>query len=140
MIKTIKKFEYKPEVTSYQGNSFIDFLNTQGQQGWELVYVEEGTPTMALRTLTFKRFVSEEVTITEEKFSDKNDPFGYIGKLMIGFKFERTISIGYSELMDRHINYLGVIQSYNEYNETYNVLFDEIVWQYPAKEIKEHLT
>lgn len=64
-----------------------------------------------------------------------------IGKKVRGFKFESYDSGNpyYSQHMDKHINEIGLIVSYQERKDLYVVDFSGKRWEYPANLIKEHL-
>lgn len=69
------------------------------------------------------------------------NPEKLIGKKVKGFKFEPKInSIHYSDKMHKYIKKEGVIDYYNEYNDSYLIKFkDENSFSYPADQIEAHL-
>lgn len=62
-----------------------------------------------------------------------------IGRKVKGFAFETTEHIGFSPVMYDYINVIGTIIHYNEYNDSYSVIFDDTDWHYPASLIEQHL-
>lgn len=56
----------------------------------------------------------------------------YIGKEMIGFKFDSVISCEYSDLMDDYIGVVGTIIEWDSYYNIFVVEFEELIWCYPA--------
>lgn len=49
----MKTFEYKTEIFNFTKNDWVEWLNTQGSEGWELVCKDESNITREV--CTFKR-------------------------------------------------------------------------------------
>jgi hypothetical protein len=64
-----------------------------------------------------------------------------IGKKVKGFKFkDRAYSnLHYSQDMDKCVGKVGVIKKYNEYLDSYYVVFEHRGWEYPAELIEKYL-
>ena len=67
-----------------------------------------------------------------EKTNNIKNYESYIGKEMIGFKFDSVISCEYSDLMDDYIGVVGTIIEWDSYYNIFVVEFEELIWCYPA--------
>ena len=61
----------------------------------------------------------------------------YIGKKVIGFKFEDSDSLAYTSEMNQHVGEKGKIIKFE--GDVYYVKFSTNGWWYPAREIEEQL-
>ena len=119
-----------PDKADYFDNKGInhdDFVfSAQGRL--EEIYKKEGYD-----------YVSEEVFIElnglEEKSATKEeqrDYDGYIGRRVIGFKFDSQPNCGYVSDMDDYIGVVGTIVGYSLDYDTFEVKFKDGLWNYPA--------
>ena len=72
--------------------------------------------------------------LTKEQIEERKS---YIGKTMVGFRFESTDNVKYTSLKNRFIGKKGVIKIYYETIDVYGVQFggkDSVTWAYPAEE------
>lgn len=61
-----------------------------------------------------------------------------IGDKIKGFKFDSSYMCGYANNMDNYIGMEGEVRSYNEYTNSYNVLFEDgVSWLYPKELCKK---
>jgi hypothetical protein len=62
-----------------------------------------------------------------------------IGKKVRAFKFESRERLSFVDSMNKYIGEVGVIKRYNDYNNSYGVIFDCLDWEYPADQIEAHI-
>lgn len=116
-----------PDVADYFDNKDVnheDFAFS-AQWGVEEFYEEEGYD-----------YVSEEVFIKlnglEKPTTKEELREGYIGRRVVGFKFDSQPNCGYVSDMDDYIGVVGTIVCYNSDYNTFEVKFKDGLWNYPA--------
>lgn len=76
--------------------------------------------------LCFKQKIMEMNNISNINYED------YIGREVIGFKFEDSDELHYSPDMNKYIGRVGHISEYYERTGVFEVQFDDDWWNYPA--------
>lgn len=63
----------------------------------------------------------------------------YIGREVMGFKFEETEKSGYNPIMDDYIGKVGRIETYYKEDGVFSVHFEDDYWRYPANLVIKQL-
>lgn len=79
-------------------------------------------------------YTTEETFLYLTEF-ENNRYKSYIGRSILGFKFNQSDypDVGWNDHMESNLYRAGVIEGYNEYNNSFSVRFEDLkAWDYPA--------
>ena len=69
--------------------------------------------------------------LTKQQIEERKS---YIGKKMVGFRFEANNRIRWNSLMQKYIGFAGIIVDYNIQLDSFKVDFESSKWSYPAEQ------
>lgn len=90
---------------------------------------------------SFIEFMGLE-TVKQEEGKDLDYRWSYVGRDILGFKFNQDDypDVGWNDAMESNLYKSGVIEEYNEYNNSFSVRFEDLkAWDYPADMVVDQL-